>query len=71
MLLLGVDHTTPGGLKCMQQLLPLMRSEVYEWARLLAGEQQFCCNTLLVAGGYVLVNFRVVDWWPYTARLGV
>lgn len=39
MLLLGVDHTTPGGLKCMQQLLPLMRSEVYEWARLLAGEQ--------------------------------
>jgi hypothetical protein len=40
MLLLGVDHTTPGGLKSMQQLLPLMRSEVYEWARLLAGE--FC-----------------------------
>lgn len=38
MLLLGVNHTTTAGLKAMRQLLPLMRSEVYEWSRSLAGE---------------------------------
>jgi len=37
MLLLGVNHTTTAGQRAMRQALPLMRSEVYEWARLLAG----------------------------------
>lgn len=38
MLLLGINHTTMAGQRAMRQMLPLMRSEVYEWARGLAGE---------------------------------
>lgn len=38
MLLLGLNHNTVAGQQAMRQLLPLMRSEVYEWARSLAGE---------------------------------
>lgn len=37
MLLLGVNHTTTSGQRHMRQLLPLMRSDVYEWAKALAG----------------------------------
>lgn len=40
MLLLGVNHTTTAGQRHMRHLLPLMRSEVYEWAKGLAGERQ-------------------------------
>jgi hypothetical protein len=44
MLLLGINHTTIAGQRAMRQLLPLMRSEVYEWARSLAGGE--CCAAI-------------------------
>jgi hypothetical protein len=49
MLLLGLNHTTVAGQQAMRQLLPLMRSEVYEWARGLAGELP-CLQVLLAVG---------------------
>jgi hypothetical protein len=45
MLLLGVNHTTIAGQSAMRQLLPLMRSEVYEWARSLAGGDAVLLST--------------------------
>lgn len=40
LVLLGLNHATAAGRRGMAQLLPLMRSELYEWARTLAGEIQ-------------------------------
>lgn len=37
MLLLGIDHRSVKGQRAMRHLLPLMRAEVYEWARCLDG----------------------------------
>jgi hypothetical protein len=38
LLLLGLDHRSTAGQRGMSQLLPLLRAEVYEWGRLLAGK---------------------------------
>lgn len=50
LLLLGINHTTVLGQRAMRQLLPLMRTEVYEWARSLAGGLDEVVDGLMVVG---------------------
>jgi hypothetical protein len=38
LLLLGVDHSSSSGLRGLVQVIPLLRTEVYEWAKGLSGE---------------------------------
>lgn len=49
LLLLGVDHHSTQGRRAMAQLLPLLRMEVYEWARNLAGAGRACSAAQLPA----------------------
>jgi hypothetical protein len=49
LVLLGLNYHSAAGRRATAQLLPLMKTELYEWARGLAGENATCSIGCYVA----------------------